>query len=529
VPGDINGEWKTGFDLSWRKWKGIEAGIFAQDDWRINDRLTVPLGLRWDYYSVPQEFSGVGINQPAFGTQRGYETGEVIEGTFNADNVGDPANREGITYLIFDGRELLGKGIWNPYYGCFAPKVSFAYDLTGDGKTSIRGGYGIGYERQMNRNYENDRFNYPDFCFVTFYGEPEGFAPLYAQLPGGQIPPPENRYTFRTSLRWMDPELKPQMAHNWLLGIQRELTTNFSIEVDYAGSAGRRIGTLRPINGYTGDGLDGRYNGYNPYAGIRDVYFRLNRFRSNYHSLQVILRKRFADGWSWYSAYTFGVSKDHISAYQFGAGAYSIELMDVHYGFADFDHRHRLVGGFVFDLPFFKNSGSWALRNILGGWQLGGSFHVTSGQHFTVAAYSPSMDFNKDGIRSDLPLWLGGSNEDFIKENADGYPYLDSSQIGVPNLPAAAHDLSYYNQKLVKRNQFTWFPTHNIDLSLQKYFKVSMGGREVTLQLIGEVFNLLKFQNWELPVTNYALGAAFGEVTRRIGERTAQVSFRVLF
>jgi len=325
----------------------------------------------------------------------------------------------------------------------------------------------------------------------------------------------------------MDPELKPQMAHNWLLGIQRELTTNFSLEVDYAGSAGRRIGTLTAINRFTGDGVENGYQGYNPYAGIRDVYFRENRYKSDYHSLQVILRKRFSNGWSWYSAYTLSKAKDHISAYQWGPLT-SIEREDMDYGYADFDHTHRLVGGFVVELPFFKNSGSWAMRNILGGWQLGGSFHATSGQRFSVYAASSSTDFNRDGIRWDWPLWLGGSNDDFIQKNSDGFPYLNPGQVATPTPPAAEHDLGYYNQSFVKRNQFTWYPTHNIDLSLQKYFKVTMGGREVTLQLIGEVFNIIKFQNWELPVLDYSLGS-FGEVTRRIGERTGQVSFRVLF
>ena len=526
VPGNPAGEWITGFDLTWRKWKGTEVGLFVQDDWRISDRLTVTLGLRWDYYSVPQEFSGVGINQPAFGTQQGFESKELIEGKYDPDNPADPANREGIQYLIFDGRQLMGKGIWNPYYGGFAPKVSLAYDLTGDGKTSLRAGYGIGYERQMNRNYENDRFNYPDFCFATFFGEPEGFAPLYATVPGS-LPPVENRAGFRTSLRWMDPELKPQMAHNWLLGIQREITTNSSVEIDYAGSAGRRIGTLTAINRFTGDGVSGGYTGYNPYAGIRDVYFRENRYKSNYHSLQVVLRKRFAQGWSWYSAYTLSKAKDQVSAYQFGPLT-SIEREDMDYGFADFDHAHRLVGGFVFELPFFKNASSWAMRNILGGWQLGGSFHVTSGQRFSVYAASSRTDYNRDGVRWDWPLWLGGSNDEFIQKGSDGTPSLDPGQVGVPTPPAAEHDLGYYNQKFVKRNQFTWYPTHNVDLSLQKYFKVTMGGREVTLQLIGEVFNVIKFQNWEMPVLDYSLGS-FGEVTRRIGERTGQVSFRVLF
>ncbi len=109
-----------------------------------------------------------------------------------------------------------------------------------------------------------------------------------------------------------------------------------------------------------------------------------------------------------------------------------------------------------------------------------------------------------------------------------GFNDLDKSMVARPNPPAAEHDLAYYNQTFAKRNQFKWFPTHNLDISLQKFFKIPMGAREVTLQLIGEVFNLLKFQPWETPVLDYSL-STFGEVTRRIGERTAQVSLRVLF
>ena len=159
VTGDASGEWKIGD--SRRKWKGFEGGLFIQDDWRVTDKLTVSLGLRWEYYGVPKETSGKGINMPAFGTQAGAESGQVIEGTYG---------EEGIQYLIFDGRQKLGKGLWNPYYKAFAPKVSFAYDLTGDGKTSLRAGAGISYDRTFNNTYENDRFNYPDFTFVGIPG-----------------------------------------------------------------------------------------------------------------------------------------------------------------------------------------------------------------------------------------------------------------------------------------------------------------------------------------------------------------------
>ncbi len=528
VKGPDDGEWKSGFDMTWRKWKGIEAGIFFQDDWRVSNRLTASVGLRWDYYSVPQEFSGAGYNQPAYGTKQGYETGQVIEGVNNA---------EGTRYLIFDGRELLGKGLWNPYYGCFSPKVSFAYDLTGDGKTSIRGGYGIGYERQMNRNYENDRFNYPAFAFVQFPGSPSdpSYADLIPTLPGS-VPPLANRAGYRSSLRWMNPDLKPQMAHNWLLGIQRELAPNVSFELNYTGSAGRRIGTLTPTNRFTGDGVDGRYTGINPYAGIRDVYYRSNEWDSNYNSLQVILTRRFSNGWSWYSSYTYGKSQDYVSAYQFGSFT-SVERNDLDYGSSDYDYRHRMVGGFIFDLPFFKQSKNWFMKNVIAGWQLAASFHVTSGQPFSISGGSPSTDYNKDGIRFDWPLWLGDSNSDALKWN-NGMPYFDRNQFGTPNAPAngyyddatnkVVNDLGYYNQSFVKRNQFHWFPSSNIDISLQKYFTIPVGGRDITLQFIAEVFNLLKSQIWELPVTAINL-STFGQVSRMNGDRTAQLSMRVMF
>lgn len=125
---------------------------------------------------------------------------------------GDYVN--GIKYLIADGRQLEGKGLWDPYYLNFAPKLSVAYDLTGDGKTSLRAGAGVSYDRTFNNIYENDRFNYPDFCFASFFGT------YYWTVPTG-LPKPNTRGTW--SLRWMYPKLKPEMAYNWLLGIQREI------------------------------------------------------------------------------------------------------------------------------------------------------------------------------------------------------------------------------------------------------------------------------------------------------------------
>jgi len=536
LPGDSSRAdlWKTGFGLTDRKWKGYDIGIFAQDDWRVNDRLTVSLGIRWEFYSVPKESSGVGINQPIFGTEAGFNN--TMAG--NLDLTEGVWDEEGITYTAFDGRQLTGKGIWNNYYGNFAPKASFAYDLTGDGKTSLRAGYGISYDRQMNRSYENDRFNYPDFAFNSFLGSPwGGDSDFHVQLPGNQVPV-EAAGDVRISLRWMDPNLKPQMAHNWMVGIQRELGPNFSIEIDYTGSAGRRIGSIIQFNRQTGDNADGSYDALNPYISIRDGNFRTNSFYSNYHAAQIILNKRFANGWSWYTAYTFGVGKDLGSMYQGGTLTQAIEegYWDTDYGYSAYDHRHRVVGGIVWEVPFFRESESWALRNLVGGWQLGVSYHFTTGRRFNIVTSSgPANDFNMDGAwGADRPVWLGGSNYQDAITWEQGQPSINPDLFTNPEPPTAPGDMSYYDQNILPRNAFTWTPTYNVDISLQKNFIIPSGSRDFNLQLIVDVFNVFKSQFWRTPgftgstANNYSL-SSFGQTTQKIGDRIAQVSIRFMF
>ena len=517
--GDPLGEWKTGFGLSSQKWRGYEIGLFAQDDWRISERMTISYGLRWEYYSVPEEYSGAGINQPAFGTEQGFLNNELIEGEWN---------EEGIRYTIFDGRELMGKGLWNNHYGNFAPKISVAYDLTGDGKTSLRVGYGISYERQLNRTYETDRFNYPGYTQALIFGSPWGGpVDFYATIPASI--PQHASLGLNVSLRWMDPNLRPQLAHNWLIGIQREIGPNFSVELDYTGSAGRRIGGPLQFNRFTGDRADGIIDGINPYISTVNSTIRTNSFDSNYHGLQIILNKRFSQGWSWYTAYTFGVSKDGNSRYFQRAALTSIEDWSLDYTFSDYDHRHRIVGGLVWELPLFRDSKNWALKNLVGGWQVGVSFHYTSGRRFSVVgALAYFSDYNLDGVYNDRPLWLGGADYNEAIQWEQGKPNLDPNLFGVPEPPAYERDMSYYDQNLLPRNAFTWHPTYNIDISFQKNFEIPSRNRDFNLQLIMEVFNLLKSQFWVLPRDQWGL-ADFGDVTRMEGDRMSQVSIRFMF
>ena len=517
VKGDPWGEWKQGD--SRRKWQGLEGGVFVQDDWRVTERFTLSLGLRWEYYGVPEEKSGKGINMPAFGTKAGFESKQVIEGV---------EGEEGVRYLIFDGRQLLGKGLWNPYYLAFAPKVSFAWDVTGDGKTSLRGGFGISYDRTFNNTYENDRFNYPDFTFVGLLGILDGSPAIDVAYPA--VVPMANVAGYGASLRWMLPDLKPQKAYNWLFGIQRELSSNVSIEINYTGSHGANLGSIQRPNRFTGDKLDDTRTGINPYCAITGVNLRTQNLESDYNALTVTLNKRFSDGWSWYTAYTFGYAYDQNSDY-FGDNtsmeAVSNERIDMEYGFAQFDRRHRVVGGFVYDIPWFKNSDNWLLKNVIAGWQIAGNFDVTSGAPFTIRGASSSTDWNYDWNNNDRPLWLGDDDTDIISWT-NGRPGWDKSNFGIPVKPAGPNDLSYYDQAFAERNQFRWFPTHNINIALQKYWVLNVGGKEFTIQGIFEVFNLLRSYFWALPSTSWT-AADFGVSTRMNGRRTSQISLRIMF
>lgn len=524
VTGNAKGAWKQG--NSHRKWQGLEGGLFVQDDWRVTDKLTISLGLRWEYYGVPKETSGVGINMPAFGTKEGFDTKTLIEGK---------EGEEGIKYLIFDGRQKLGEGLWNPYYKAFAPKVSFAYDLTGDGKTSLRAGAGISYDRTFNNTYENDRFNYPDFTFASIasydilYGKNMGSPPIQVTYPG--TVPMANITSYKAALRWMLPDLMPQKAYNWLVGIQREISANVSIELNYTGSKGVNLGSIQRPNRFTGDGVDKIANGINAYTAIRDLNLRTQNLKSDYHAFTATLNKRFADGWSWYTAYTFGVAKDQNSDY-FGDNsameAVSNERIGDEYGYAMFDRTHRVVGGMIYDLPFFKNSKNWFLKNVVAGWQISSNFHFTAGATFNIRGNVASTDWNKDYNYNDRPLWLGGASYQDLINWTNGKPGWDKSLIGVPVAPSAAKDLTYYNQNFVPRNSFKWFPTHNINISLQKYWTVPMAGREFTVQAIFEVFNVLKSYFWDLPSTSWT-SVNFGKSLRMSGRRTSQVSLRILF
>ena len=171
---------------------------------------------------------------------------------------------------------------------------------------------------------------------------------------------------------------------------------------------------------------------------------RTQNLKSDYSAFTATINKRFANGWSWYTAYTYGIAKDENSDY-FGEGdtgsgtvmeAVSNERIGDEYGYAQFDRRHRVVGGMIFDMPFFKNSKNWFLRNVVAGWQISSNFHFTSG-----AGRSPSGPPRPPTIGTGTtttttgPFGRGRLFQELVTWT-NGRPGWDKSMFAVPNYPS---------------------------------------------------------------------------------------------
>lgn len=382
-----------------RNW---ENALFIQDDWRVTNKLTLNLGLRYELFTNPTEM---------YGRQANFDinTGRLIV----ADGSGDSLTETDTNN--------------------FGPRLGFAYDLTGDGKTVIRGGYGLfyfldrgGIDNQLAQNppYSGfSQFNYGDGVRITLSGRaPNGT--LDSRLATGPLPigsvdsvnlnNPQNV----SVLAWL-PDNKTSNIHQYNFQVQHQLTSNTAISVGYVGTTGRNMILYYNLNGrIVQDGtqvacprplVNGLcYPSLNGPARVRD-----DLGKSQYDSLQIQLERRFSEGWQYRVAYTLSKTKDN------GEGAFD-SVGDTNINFIEPFSRSRVdfphVFSFesVYDLPFgrgrkYGSDMPKALDAIIGGWQVNGIYRLQSGQPFDVRRNGVLVDLNGDPYTGNEDLYLNRS------------------------------------------------------------------------------------------------------------------------
>jgi outer membrane receptor protein involved in Fe transport len=515
---------------------------FVQDDWKLNSRLTLNLGVRYDYYGYPVDSRGRLVNflpdqfrQGTTAAPAGPPNGFVQAG--NGTLAGVPTVED--TLIPNDKNN-------------FSPRVGFAYRLNDSGSLVLRGGYGIYYDRLSTRYANTQLLNYPYLALAVglpgilrtmsdpFIPVPQpGAFPVNPTIPS-PLSPLAPIVGVPISGIFIDPELRTPYIHQYNTNVQWEFANDFLLEAGYVGSKGTKLLQVitlnqpvynRAANVFTAPFGTALSTQKNVAGGIQQVQSSSN---SEYNSLQLSVTKRFSEGLQFLSAYTYGKSNDYYS------GGTINELFAVpgdqfnwrtNYGPSDFDRRHRFVTSFVYDVPKLV-SDSNSSRVILNNWQLNGILTLQTGTPFSV------VDVVGNNIiqRANFAPGFTGSIETSgdTQSRLNGFfntaafvisrPIVGGANLGTPNNPAFDSNNPFGN---TPRNFLNGPGQKNMDFSIVKFIPI---GETIRGEFRTEFFNLFNWANFANPNNNIAVPATFGRITATsAGPRVIQFAFKLNF
>jgi len=454
-------------------------GAFVQDTFRWRPKLTLNLGLRWDYFGVIDEerkrFSNF---DPAVGL--------VLEGT--------------------GGLNKLYNSDWNN----FSPRLGAAWDLDGKGKTVLRAGWGLFYD-SFSQDFFVGQLPFNTFNPGPAYNPIGQSAILFSFSTVPQIESGVPVYTdfLDSDVFAVDRNLRTPYVQNYNFNIQRELFRNGVLEVGYVGSIGTKLFRYRDINQPPNPAITtARPFDNGPFAPSGGTFFYVNHLEtsanSNYNALQASFTLRNRRGWTSMVNYTWSHSIDNASDGQdYVANATQPDnsfRTDHERGNSNFDSRHRFVWTFSYDIPSFAPS-----HPRLGeGWQVNGVLTLRSGNPFHLN-YNFTGDFNGTGEFFGRPDLIGdpfagtGGADRFLNLAAFQTPCTLDADGNC--LPGSFHFGSLGRNSLPGPNY------RNFDLSLFKTTKIT---EQVRLQFRAETFNLFNHPNLSSPLLpSFIADAAF--------------------
>jgi hypothetical protein len=411
------------------------------------------------------------------------------------------------------------------------PRIGFAWDPKADGRMSVRGGYGLAYDRLMNLPAENYRHSPPlratvvlgqQFGTPTFtYSLGDASRPYlgYPVDPALQVGLDSRNGVrgARVALTVVDPDLRSPYTHNWFVGVQREIFWGLVAEANYLGSAGRQLHNAYNVNRFVGDlATDGVFTGYNPsFAGITMV--RSNS-RANYHGGTLTLRRNFRQGYTLQGAYTFGKAMNDADIAVGSTAFQDAADINADYAIAGYDVPHKLALVGLWEMPFFRTS-TGLKRTLLGGWQLAGSAIMQAGNPINVVHNGPfpNGDFNADGSGADRP------NAPASGVKTSGWS-VDEYLAGIfraSDFPVPARGT---NGNLA-RNAYRGPGYADVSLSLSKRFSVTP---RINTEVRIDAFNALNRVNLDNPNMDLS-NTNFGKSTQQLNTRAIQLGARVRF
>jgi len=497
-------------------------GFYAGDTWRVTRRLTLNLGIRYEPYTF---FSDTLDRNQTFDLgnfQQGVKSKVFLNAPPGLLYYGDTAPAG------YPCGPKIPLQVACPDNNNFAPRVGFALDPFGDGKTSVRGGYAIFYDVPMTRAQNNSNDVAPFSYGVQFYDgildnpflgrEDQNRYPVTKFGPDSPYPSPLEMYV-------LDRKWVTAYTQNWNLTVERQVLRDVRLRVGYVGTKGSHLSGYYDQNApiynpsltlaQNRASIDAR----RPVPGFEQILRFFHGLNSSYNGLQISVDKRFSHGFSILSSYTWSKSLDYESVND-GIGGFSSSYpfnFSTWRGVANQNVPQRFVTSFVWELPG-PQTGSPALKLLARDWRLSGILTFQSGLPFDVLAVGDPLA-GISGARANLS---GAGNPVLDAGRSKGakvLEYFDPTRFANA-LPGSVGTLG--------RNSLEGPGTSNVDISLAKSLRLPFFGEAGAAELRLESFNLFNRTNFSNPVTGLT-NPLFGHLTSAGDPRILQMAVKILF
>ena len=488
-----------------------EPALYVQDAWKVTPRFTLNLGLRWEYFGV-QHNKNAQLDSNYYAANLATDTPQGIAGG-SVDIA--PSSPVG--------------GLWKKDYKDFAPRVGFAWDVFGNGKTALRGGYGIGYERNFGNVTFNIIQNPPNYETVSVFSSQQALPISTSNY--GPFSGSSGSLTLPTaSLRNVDPEINTSYAHLWSLSLEHQFAKGVLVAADYSGSKGVHLYDISNMNYF---GYGNVYLGqpcsyaasatwYNNGEAGSPAGVCINELNQQYGPINVRGDKAYSmyngltlrsvinnvanSGLQLNFNYTWSHSTDNLSSsfsdtngLATSQGDYILGLLNafepnIGKGSSDFDVRQRVVISAVWAVPVYK-SGRGVAAQLLGGWSLAPIFTARTGSPYGIfdctnnyyycpyAAFTAPVPVNGNGTPP--PMTSTPNTFNFL-------PLPTAAMDHWTNPTYFFSDLPPYPNDMTGRNTFRGPGNWSLNVGLYKTFRLT---ERFSLQLRGEAYSIFNHAN----------------------------------